>query len=136
MRFCRATLSWLLVVAALGLIGAAGALATSAGDQQYIDPLSGSTTTHHSTPAPSSSSSSGSSSSSTQGSTAGSTAASTPSAATSASTTATTATTATTGSQSSAATLPRTGFDAWLAAALGLVLFGTGVIVRRQQRRA
>jgi LPXTG-motif cell wall-anchored protein len=134
MRFCRVTVSWLLILAVLDLTGSAGALAAgpSAGDQQYIDPLSGSTTpsSHHSSPAASNSTPSGSSSaSSTQGSTSPQA-----SAVVSASTSATTTAAATT-SQSSAATLPRTGFDAWLAAGLGLALLGTGGMLRRHQRR-
>jgi hypothetical protein len=116
------------------LLGAIGALAlavpavslagggSSAGDQQYVDPLSGSS--HHSTtttaspatptPAPVASASS-----------------STPTA----TATAATSTTAATGSSSASKQLPFTGMNVWLAAGIGLLMLGAGVGIRRAVRQ-
>jgi LPXTG-motif cell wall-anchored protein len=140
-RVCRVTITWLLALGALLLLGPGAALASgpSAGDQQYTDPLGGSSTPS-SQPSSSSSSSSGSGTSSgssapvTQG-TSASAGSSSPTASTTTSTSTgatTAATTGTTTSSASTSTLPRTGFDAWLAAGLGLALLGTGVAVRRR----
>jgi len=147
----RAVRSWRLTAICLALIGIcalagpAVALASgpgsSAGDQQYVDPLAGvngnSATHPTSTPptsAPSSaSSSSGSPSSGGAPSDTGVSSSVTPANPDPATVTATaTATTATT---TSAPTLPRTGFDVGVAAGLGLVLVGGGLGLRRQVAR-
>jgi hypothetical protein len=100
---------------------------SSAGDQQYVDPLNPSSGSS-STPS-SSSGSSGSSSASSSGSS-GSTVASGSSGA-SPSTTA--ATTAAAGS-GTGRTLPFTGYDGGLAAALGVGLLAGGIVLRRRLR--
>jgi cytoskeletal protein RodZ len=124
MRLPRFTLTWLVVLGVLALFGASSALAAgpSAGDQQYVDPLTGSTTPSSHSNTPSSSSS-----------TASPTPTASSSSATSSSTASTATGTASTGSTAtSAATLPRTGYDGWLAAAIGAGLVGAGLAIRRQ----
>ena len=125
----RKPLVSLLVLAAL-VSGPAIALASgpSAGDNQYTDPLSGTTTATHSSPAPSSSpASSSSSSSGGSSSPTATTASSTPSQAT----TQPTATAA-----NAKKTLPYTGLNVWLGAAVGIGLVGLGLGVRFAVRRA
>jgi cytoskeletal protein RodZ len=114
--------SLLAVLIVLGLFAAlvpAAALAggSSAGDNQYVDPLSG---VH---------SHSGSSSSSPSSSSAGTSATA---AASATSPTATTAGTTSTGASSKSKTLPFTGFDDWQAAALGGLLVIGGLGLRRR----
>lgn len=127
----------LAVLCAVVLLGPTAALANgpSAGDQQYIDPL-GSGNHHHK-------SNGGSSTSTTTPST--STATSPPPAtvtpttttATSASSTpATTSATPSHGHDPPGKTLPFTGFDAWLAAGLGLSLLAGGAYLRRAGSQA
>jgi hypothetical protein len=113
----------LLIV--LGLFAAlipAAALAngSSAGDNQYVDPLSG---VHSGN----SSSSSSSSASGTAGTSA--TAATT---ATTTTPTATTAGTTSTAASRKSKTLPFTGFDDWQAAGLGVLLMVGGLGLRRR----
>src|SRR5262249_22279032 len=110
----------------------------SAGDNQYTDPLAGqtTTTTHtptstQTTPPPTSTSPSPSSGSSSAAP------AATPATSSSTSTTAATTSTTSATSTSTAAgdpqqTLPMTGFDAAIAAALGALLLGAGVLIRRR----
>ncbi len=110
----------LLALTATALSGAALALANgpSAGDNQYTDPLSGTTTTtaaqtqtQATTPVPS-------------------TPAPVPSASSASNTTTATQATATIAT-STARTLPYTGLDAGLAAALGAAMVAGGFAVRR-----
>jgi LPXTG-motif cell wall-anchored protein len=140
-RSCRVTLTWLLVLAAVLLSVPAAAMATSAGDNQYTDPLAGQGNHHGSggsqtptgstpqtpaptpapTPTPTASSSSGNST--------------TPLSASSTATSPSGATTvATNASAASSRTLPRTGFDAGLGAAIGVSLIGIGLMTRRRIR--
>lgn len=147
-RSWRKALGILGLIASLSLVVPAAAMAGgggggSAGDQQYVDPLSGSTqpsspTTTHSQPPPTTtsappastapstpSSSTGSSSSTSSATTTSSSVATTTAATTS------TATASTLADPASSATLPRTGLDVSLAAVIGIVLFGSGLLVRR-----
>ncbi|MEA2158070.1 MAG: hypothetical protein QOD66_450 [Solirubrobacteraceae bacterium] len=119
---------FLVVVVGLMLL-APVALATgpSAGDQQYTDPLAGSNSQSNGASTTPSSSSSGSSQTAPATATASST---------SSSPTASASSTATPSSSSTASgALPRTGFNAWLGAAFGVVLLGAGLAVRRQVHR-
>ena len=124
----RKPLVSLLVLAAL-VSGPAIALASgpSAGDNQYTDPLNGTTTATHTSSAPSSSPASSSSSpASASSAPTGTSASSTPSQAS----TQPAATTANT------KTLPYTGLNVWLGAAVGIGLVGIGLGVRFAVRRA
>lgn len=127
--------SWRHIVSCFALFGVlvlsvpAAALATSAGDQQYIDPLAGSTTPTSATPPP------------RQTSTASPAPAPTSSSNSSSVSSTPTATTAASSSNAIAAapaatatTLPYTGLNLWLCAALGCGLLGTGWTVRRLTR--
>jgi LPXTG-motif cell wall-anchored protein len=125
--------SCLLVLLAATVLGPAAALAASgpsAGDNQYTDPLK-STTTTASKPAKSASTTTPAAT--PPPSTSSGTINTAPPVAT-ATTTAPTATIATTASSatSTSATLPRTGYDSWLAAALGAGLVAAGLSVRRR----
>jgi hypothetical protein len=116
------TRSLLAVLIVLGLFAAlipAAALAggSSAGDNQYVDPLSG-VHAH-----------SGNSSSSTTTSSAGTSATAAPSA-TATSPTATTAGTTSKSASGKSKTLPFTGFDDWQAAGLGGLLMVGGLGLR------
>ena len=136
MRFTRLILIGLCLVLSVAALGPAVALASgpSAGDQQYVDPLGGSTGSGNS--------GSGSSSSSSGSSSSGSgTVASSPSTATaSAGSTTTPATTTATGTASttsgtttsSTRTLPFTGFNVWEGAVIGVVMLGAGALLRRR----
>jgi hypothetical protein len=133
-RSRRLTLSWLLVLAALALSGPAAAFANgpSAGDNQYTDPLAGHHNhsgggTHTSTTPPPATPTAASSS----GASSATLSPTTPSSSASAATT-TSATTAATSSSSQ--TLPVTGFDAALAAVIGVSLIGIGLMTRRRIR--
>ncbi len=132
MTFRRITLVSLIAVFAIGLLAPVAALATgpSAGDQQYVDPLSGNSGSGSSSSSGSSGSSGSSSSgsSSSQSSSSGSVSSSTGSTGTvsSGSTAATTSTAASTG------TLPYTGFNSYLAVAVGVGLVGAGFVLRRR----
>ena len=137
MRFLRLT-ALLAALAVPALLGAAAAFATgpSAGDNQYTDPLGSSSTssTTSSAPAPTSTAPPPSSTSSPPASQG--TPASGSSSATSATPTASTTTvssSSTTGQATS--TLPRTGFNALLAVAVGLGLLATGIGLRRRMQR-
>jgi len=130
----------LLLVAVVGLMllaPTALAAGPSAGDQQYTDPLGGSSgqsnggSTPPSSPPTPSSSATPSSSNSTAPSTAAASSTSSPTAVAASSTSAT----APTSSSTPSGALPRTGFNAWLGAALGVALLGAGLAVRRQVHR-
>lgn len=125
----------MLLLGALALAAPAVTLAAggggSAGDQQYTDPFGGTSTPTKSAPKTTA--------------TAPPPATSTAPAATAPTTTATpvastqtasdpTTPTATIAS-SNAGTLPRTGYDGWLAAALGFGLVGGGLVLRVRARR-
>jgi LPXTG-motif cell wall-anchored protein len=146
MLMWRKMLALVTIVGAVALLGPAAALATgpSAGDQQYVDPLGGSHSSggsHHSSGG---SHSSGSSTTPSSTATTPGTSPTTPSAGAtvSSSTTTTTASaspTATTASTSATSakdpkSLPRTGFDVWLAVLIGAGLLSSGLIVRRTVR--
>jgi len=114
---------WLLALTTVLVLGpAATALACgpSAGDCQYTDPLSTSTTTSHTTTAPPAPTT-------------------TPAPSTPVPTTTPTATTAdpattstTSASAKSKKTLPYTGYAAWAGGALGVFLIAGGIAVRRR----
>jgi hypothetical protein len=96
---------------------------TSAGDQQYVDPLTSTTSTSH--PSGSSTPSSSSSGSSSSGS--GSSLSQAPSTlATGSSSSGTTSSTA-----AHSGTLPFTGMNVWACIAIGVGLLGTGLVLRR-----
>lgn len=139
----------MILLAALALASPAAALATSAGDQQYTDPLAGThpTGTHptgtapgsthrstHSTTSESSAPSPSSTSSGTGSSSSGVTTSSSPSPrlSASASTSTSGSTSSTVGGRSGAGTLPYTGMNVWLVALLGAGMAGGGVLVRRR----
>jgi len=114
----RALTGWLLALtAALALGPAANALACgpSAGDCQYTDPLSNTTTTTHTTTAP-------------PVTTAPPIQPTMPTATTADPATASTTTTSATASKK----LPYTGYAAWAAGALGVFLVAGGIAVRRR----
>lgn len=118
-----------MVAAALAL--PAGAVAQSAGDNQYVDPLAGqSPTTSHTTTTPSHTSSGSSSGSGT------SAPAPAPVAPSTSAGTATAAPAQTASApQSGSVGLARTGFDAWIPAVGGVLLLGLSLLVRRSARR-
>jgi hypothetical protein len=130
-RRCLQILACSLALATLGLLLTASALAsgtgTSAGDQQYIDPLAATTTTS-------------SQASTTPATTApNSPAATTTTPPASASTTSDTAPSTTTSSSDApkaSGTLPFTGLDVEACLAIGLALLGGGLAVRRLVARA
>ena len=113
-RVTRALITWLLVAAALALVPAA-ALAQNAGDQQYTDPLAGTTpshpTAHKSTTATASASAPTTTSQSTQS-------------------------TASSASSSRSSGLPRTGVDVVWLGLTGVLLLGSGVALRRIAERS
>jgi hypothetical protein len=125
------------------LAGAAAVLAsgtsTSAGDQQYVDPLTGSNTTTH----PSSSSNTGSTGSGSTGSGStgsGSSSSSSPSTtngtlssspATSSGTSSSSTSDPGTSAGGHSGTLPFTGMNVWACVAIGAALLGTGLVLRR-----
>jgi outer membrane biosynthesis protein TonB len=147
----RKTFTWLAMLGAVSLAAPLGALASgpgsSAGDQQYVDPLATSTTTATATPptAPPSPPTASQPAPAAQSSEPSSTPAE-PSAP--ASTPAQSTAPQASSQQSSAApspqpaggsaarstttdpTLPYTGLDTWLIAAVGVLLLGAGVAVR------
>ncbi len=134
MRFTRLILIALCLVLSVAALGPAVALASgpSAGDQQYVDPLGGSTG--------SSSNGSGSSSGNSSASGSGTAAASSPTATASAGSTTTPTSTSSTGATStttgtttaSSRTLPFTGFNVWEGAVIGVVMLGAGLLLRRR----
>jgi hypothetical protein len=139
-------LSMLSLLGAVAMLVPPAALATSAGDQQYVDPLGGSGSgsssgSPHSSSGSGSSSGSSSSGSSSSGSSSASGASSSGSAAASgtaiaAAGPATTNTTpSTTSTGSAGATLPFTGFEGWLSGGIGLVLLASGFALRRVTRQ-
>jgi hypothetical protein len=105
-----------------------GGTTTSAGDQQYLDPLSGSTSA---TPAPKPSSPT-----TTTAAPPPTSAPSTPSTPAPAATTATQTPTPASPPSAAANTLPYTGLNLGLVIALGLGLLGGGLILLRLARRA
>jgi cobalamin biosynthesis Mg chelatase CobN len=113
----------MLALVAAVIAGPAAAIAVagngpSAGDNQYTDPLSTSTTTHATAPPPASTTPA---------------TAPTPAAAPTTAPTATLASSTTSStSGSSSKTLPMTGYDGWVGALLGAGLLGTGFAVRRR----
>jgi hypothetical protein len=115
----------LLAFGAALTLGAAGALAcspTSAGDCQYTDPLSNTTTTtatHTAAPPPVTTAPATTPPATTPQDTAPVTTATDPTA---------TIATATSGKK----TLPLTGYDAWIGGALGVFLVAGGIAIRRQ----
>jgi LPXTG-motif cell wall-anchored protein len=121
----------LLVLGAIGLAAPAVTVAAgggSAGDQQYTDPFAASTKTSTSTPAP-------------PPATTSAPVATTPApAAAPATATTPTATiaspTPTTAATSSHGSLPYTGYDSWVAGAVGAVLVAGGLGLRRRAQRA
>jgi hypothetical protein len=123
------------VILALVLLAPAVALADSAGDQQYIDPLAGNTTPTASHPppatpapvasAPASSAPAPASSAAPAASTAVQTA-SDPAPPSSAATATTAA--------ASQPTLPFTGLNVWMCAAVGAGMVGAGLALRRLAR--
>jgi cobalamin biosynthesis Mg chelatase CobN len=135
----RQLLGSLAVIAALAMLVPSVALAGgggSAGDQQYVDPLagsspsgskshSGSSSTTHST-APSTSSSTSPASTPPPSSSTGSTAVSSDATATSS---------ASAKADPPSTTLPRTGMDVTLAVAIALGMLGAGVALRRTVRQ-
>jgi hypothetical protein len=131
------TVACLVSLSAIFLGGAAAVLAsggtsTSAGDQQYVDPLTGTNgSSHPSTSSSSSSSGSGSSSSGTSSPTSNSSLA--PSSTSSSSDPGGSSGSGSTASAHSG-TLPFTGMNVWAAVAIGLGLFGTGLVLRRSVR--
>jgi Alphavirus glycoprotein J len=113
------------VVFGLGLLTATNAMATgtttSAGDQQYVDPLTTTTPSHASTapaaPQPAPTSAPAAAPSSSTGPVSSSSAASAPA------------------PQVSSSTLPYTGLDIGACVALGAGLLGAGLLLRRVMRR-
>jgi hypothetical protein len=151
MSWVRRVILTLVCLAGLfvgSLAGAAAVLAsgtsTSAGDQQYVDPLTGSTTTSH----PSGSSgSTGSGSTGSTGSSGSSSSSEGSSSSTSHSTLSQTPPTAASSTSSSSAasgsgtsagghggTLPFTGMNVWACVAIGVGLLGMGLVLRRRAR--
>ena len=131
----RRLLTWILVLAALGLAVPAATLAAggggSAGDQQYTDPFAGTSTpssTHTATtPAPTTTAAA------TTPAPAPPDTATTPAPAPAAASADSAPATATTARPT---TLAFTGYDSWLAAGLGAAMIGGGVLLRRRVRRA
>ncbi len=113
-----------LLCGVLALLGAPAALAQSAGNQQYVDPLGSTTPTAPATaPAPSSSAQP-----------APSAAAPSQSSPAASSTVTDTSTTSAAPAASSSRTLPFTGLDLWPAIAVGLGLIVSGLTIRRALR--
>lgn len=131
----RALFACLVVLGALALLAPASALAggpPSAGNSQYIDPLTGSgqsssshSNSSHASTSPATTPSTPSSSSSGSTSTTPSTTSTTPS---------TTGSTASTGKSKdpSSKTLPHTGFNVPLAVLAGVLLLASGAALRRR----
>lgn len=120
----------LIGLVAGSLTGAAAVLAsgtnTSAGDNQYVDPLAGTT---HASSSPTSSPSSSSSSSGSSSSSSNSSLSTAPSTLASGSSSSTDPTG--TGSSAHGGTLPFTGMNIWACVAIGAGLLGAGVLLRR-----
>jgi cytoskeletal protein RodZ len=134
----RKLITCLIAAIAVALLVPATVLASgsSAGDQQYVDPLAGSSpgSTHSggsSAPSPGSSAPASSSSSS-----ATSSAASSPSSSSTTTTGTTTSSTSSTSQATSGNTLPVTGYDAPLAVLTGFGLLALGTCLRRASSRA
>jgi cytoskeletal protein RodZ len=125
----RNALALLCLLGLAGFVVPAAALATgpSAGDQQYIDPLSGSH--HHS------SSTTTSSPTTPAASTPSSSATTSGTAAASVTTTASAGTTAAPAAASSGKTLPFTGLNVGLAAGVGVLMLAAGAGMRRRVSR-
>jgi hypothetical protein len=128
----------------LGSLGGAAAVAasgtsTSAGDQQYVDPLTGSSTTSHPTGSSNSGSSNSGSSGSSQSSGSSGSGSSSPTTNGTLSSTPPTSTSSSSGSSSDpgpstgshSGTLPFTGMNVWACVAIGVGLLGTGLVLRR-----
>ena len=123
------------VVLALMLLAPPVALADSAGDQQYIDPLAGNTTPTASHPPPTAPAPVASAPESSTPAPAGSSApaASAPAQTTSDPAPPSSAATATTAAASQP-TLPFTGLNVWMCAAVGVGMLGAGLALRRLAR--
>jgi len=117
------TTAAIAIAASLALPGTA--LAQSAGDNQYVDPLAGQSSHHHSTSSNSGTSGSGTSSS-TSASTSTGSSGSSGSSASGSSASGTAGSSAANGRQ-----LPRTGFELLIPIELGLALLLTGFTLRR-----
>lgn len=140
-RSRRVITTWLLVLAAVVLSLPAVAIASgpSAGDNQYTDPLAGQGTHHTSGGSHSQTSSTPQTSTPTAGSSSGTPtttlSSSSPTSSTaSSSSPPRSSTAAATSAAKSSRTLPMTGFDAGLAAAIGAGLIGIGLVTRRRIR--
>ena len=137
MRRLLAILIGSAALACGGGLAAESALAqgtgTSAGDQQYVDPLAPTTSTSSATaPAPPQ----GSSSSSAGSTTTSSSSAPPASSATSSTTPPSSPASQASNAQSSGATLPYTGLNLWVVVAVGAGLLGGGLLLRLAVRRA
>jgi LPXTG-motif cell wall-anchored protein len=130
----RLAVAGILTVGLLALAVPAASLAGgSAGDQQYTDPFSGSSS--HTATARASATTTSSPAPSTT--TAPAASAPDPTTANAASTTADATTTAdepTATIATSSPMLPHTGYDAWTAVGFGIVLIGGGIALRRRVR--
>ena len=148
MRRVVLTLACLAGLFAGSLAGAAAVLAsgtsTSAGDQQYVDPLTGTGSSNTSHPSGSSGSGSGSSSSSSGSSSSSSGSSSSTSNTPLSQSAPSTLNSGTSGSSASSAsgtssgghggTLPFTGLNVWACVGIGVGLLGTGLVLRRTVR--
>jgi LPXTG-motif cell wall-anchored protein len=127
----------MLLLGALALAVPAVTLASgggSAGDQQYTDPFAGTPSSSQSKTTTTSSAPATSTTPATAAPTPTSTSPTTPVASTQTSSDPTTPT-ATIATPSTAGQLPRTGYDSWLAGALGFALVGGGLLLRARLRR-
>jgi hypothetical protein len=134
-RTPRWLVTCLLLLAAIAFAVPAVTFASgagSAGDQQYTDPFGGSSSPGKSKPK--TTTTSAPTTSTEPASTAPAATSTTPVASTSTASDPTTTPTATIAS-TTAGQLPRTGYDGWLAAALGFVLVGGGLGLRARLRR-
>ncbi len=152
-RTPRRLLTWLLLAGTLALPLPAAALASggSAGDQQYTDPFAGTSPTTATHPGTAAQTTTGTSSSYQTSSTPPATASTPPATASTPATSSTppattsppptSAAPAPTSSTVPTATiahgrLPYTGYESWLAGALGFTLAAAGVVVRLRLRRS
>lgn len=134
MKGARHILICTVISVALTLLGCATALASSAGNQQYIDPLSNSTTSGPTSPPPPSSQPANSTTPAAPAASSSASPTQAP-ATTSSATTSSSATTEAPAGQSAGEALPRTGMDTSLTLILGLGLAGAGLALRRTARK-
>ena len=122
-------MTWLLVAVAMLAVApvVVAASGPSAGDNQYTDPLK-STTTTHATPPPTTTNAPASTGGGPAPAT--TTTITPPPTAVAAATTTTATGTATPAASASTGSLPRTGYESWLAALLGVGLVTTGIGIR------